>query len=327
MIISRTPYRISFFGGGTDYPNWYNKYGGQVVSATIDKYIYITIRHLPDFFDHKFRVVWSHIEKTKDINQIKHPPTKEILKYFKIRQGLEIHYDGDLPSRSGIGSSSCFSVGLINAVMELKDLSKSKKIISNIAIDIEQNKLKEVVGSQDQIACSYGGLNHIKFLKKNAFKIKKIKISKRKENRLQQNLLLFFTGIQRTAQQVASTYVYNFRNLEQNLKATYEYVDIFNKILNNGQIDDIGYLLDESWQTKKRLSSIVSNDKIDYYITKAKKSGALGCKILGAGSGGFLLVYADNNLHKKIINDLNLINIPFNFENKGSKIIFNSNKK
>ena len=327
MIISKTPYRISFFGGGTDYPNWYNKNGGQVVSTTIDKYIYITLRYLPKFFEHKYRVVWSHIEKTKKINQIKHPSTKEILKYFKVKEGVEIHYDGDLPSRSGIGSSSCFSVGLINAIMELNKLPRTKKIVSNIAIDIEQNKLKEAVGSQDQIASSYGGLNHIKFLKKNIYEIKKIDISKRKKKKFEQNLLLLFTGIQRTAQEVASSYVNNFKKLEKNLQATYGYVDTFNQILKNGSIDDIGYLLDESWETKKRLSKIVSNEKIDYYISKAKKNGALGCKILGAGSGGFMLVYAEKNLHQKIINNLKLINIPFNFEDNGSKIIFNSNKK
>ncbi len=326
MIISKTPYRISFFGGGTDYPQWYLKNNGQVVSTSINKFIYITCRYLPKFFDHKYRIIWSRIELANSVHDIHHPSIREVLKFLKIKDGLEIHYDGDLPSRSGIGSSSSFTVGLLNALNTLKKNKISKKIIATKSIHIEQNILKEVVGSQDQIASSYGGLNHIKFYKNGSFRVNKVNLSENRKKNLEKNLLLFFTGIKRTAEKVASTYVFNMKNLSQEMSMTNFFVDEFLKILKNGSIDDVGYLLDESWNVKRKFSSVVSNKNIDKYINIAKSNGALGCKILGAGSGGFLLVYANAKFHKSIIKSLNnLVEVPFNFESQGTTIIFKEN--
>ena len=206
MIITKTPYRISFFGGGSDYPNWYNKYNGQVLSEVINKHIYITCRFLPNFFKHKYRVVWSKIENVKKINQIKHEAVKNLLKYNQINRGVEIHYDGDLPARSGMGSSSCFTVGLMKAISELYKKNLSCTQLAKKAIHFEQKIMNEVVGSQDQIAASIGGFNKIIFKKNNKFSIKKI-LKKNNIKKLEKNLILIYTGINRTAHKIASTYV------------------------------------------------------------------------------------------------------------------------
>ena len=206
MIISKTPYRISFFGGGSDYPDWYLKYGGEVLSSTINKHIYITCRYLPPFFKHKHRIVWSKLERVKTTNEIKHDSVRELLKLLKIKNGMEIHYDGDLPARSGMGSSSCFTVGLMNALLNLKKIKLSKKKLSDKSIFFEQNIMKEAVGSQDQIASSFGGFNKINFNKNGKIKIKKIKLSKNLKI-LNKNLVLIYTGIKRNAHDIAKEYI------------------------------------------------------------------------------------------------------------------------
>ena len=198
MIISKTPYRISFFGGGSDYPSWYLKNGGAVLSTTIDKYIYISCRYLPNFFKHKYRIVWSHIELAKNSNEIKHRAVREMLKYYKIKEGLEIHYDGDLPSRSGMGSSSVFVVGLMNILNTLKGINVSKNQLGKESMYFEQEILKDVVGSQDQLAATYGGFNKISFKKNGKFFIKPVMIKKKTLNKLNKNLLLLYTGFKRT---------------------------------------------------------------------------------------------------------------------------------
>ena len=204
MIISKTPYRISFFGGGSDYPNWFNKYTGKVLSTTINKHIYLSCRYLPNFFNHKYRIVWSRIENVKKINQIKHLAVKNLLKYLKFNEGIEIHYDGDLPARSGMGSSSCFTVGLLKALEEIKKKNILKKDLAKKSIYFEQKIMKEIVGSQDQIAASYGGFNKIIFNKSN-FKLKNIKKT-RNVKMLENNLILIYTGINRTAHKIAASY-------------------------------------------------------------------------------------------------------------------------
>ena len=206
MIITKTPYRISFFGGGSDYPEWYNKNGGMVLSTTIDKYIYISCRFLPKFFDHKYRIVWSKIENVKDVSQIKHNAVKKLLQHLKIKEGLEIHYDGDLPARSGMGSSSCFAVGLTKALYKIKNKDLSKKMLAKKTIEFEQKIMKEVVGSQDQTIASYGGFNKIIFNKDNNIQVKKIS-SNKNIIELNKNLVLIYTGISRTAHKIANTYV------------------------------------------------------------------------------------------------------------------------
>ena len=206
MIISKTPYRISFFGGGSDYPEWYLKNGGEVLSTTIDRHIYITCRFLPPFFKHKHRIVWSKLERVKKTEDIKHDSVRELLRVMKIKKGLEIHYDGDLPARSGMGSSSCFVVGLINTINALKGKKITKKKLAISSIHFEQDVLRETVGSQDQIAATYGGLNRIKFFQDGNFKVHPVKLSKQNIFKLNQNLILLYTGIKLTAHHIASTY-------------------------------------------------------------------------------------------------------------------------
>ena len=329
MIITKTPYRISFFGGGSDYPQWYNYNQGQVLSATINKHIYITCRFLPNFFRHKYRIVWSKIENVENINQIKHKVVKNLLNFYKIKRGVEIHYDGDSPARSGMGSSSCFTVGLMRALNVLNGEKKisNNKLASN-AIYFEQKIMREIVGSQDQIAASIGGFNKIIFKKKDKFLIKKIKKEKNIK-KLKKNLILIYTGINRSAHKIASTYVSKLSGVKRNyIKNIYEQVSEGEKLLNSGRIDDFGKLLNDAWYHKKKLSSSVSNNKIDELYDFAIKHGALGGKLLGAGGGGFLLMYMEEKYRKNFFQkNPKLINIPFNFINEGSSVIFQDLKR
>ncbi|MEI7466649.1 MAG: hypothetical protein WCL57_00330 [Chloroflexota bacterium] len=200
MIIARTPYRISFFGGGTDYPGWYREHGGAVIAATIDKYCYLTVRHLPPFFEHRHRVVWSKIEQVGQIDEISHPAVRGILKYAGVERGLEIHHDGDLPARSGMGSSSAFTVSLLNALHGLHGQMTSKHKLAMEAIHVEQTVLKETVGSQDQVSAAYGGFNHIRFLQNGEISVAPITVSSARAHELDSHLMLFYTGIKRTHQ-------------------------------------------------------------------------------------------------------------------------------
>ena len=324
MIISKTPYRISFFGGGTDYPNWYNKNNGEVISATIDIYIYISCRTLPNFFDHNYRIVYSKIENVKKINQINHSVVREILKRSNINHGLEIHYDGDMPARSGMGSSSTFVVGLIKAINKFSDINLSNKQLAKESIYLEQKVLKETVGSQDQIAAAYGGFNSIKFYKNNKFKIFQLLKNKKELEKLSKNFFLIFTGINRTAKFVANTYVNKLtKEKKGDLLEIMEHVKIAKKFLINKNYSDFGFLLNETWQIKKSLSSKVTNPKIENIYKKGIMAGAAGGKLLGAGGGGFLLFYVKKQNHKKFKKNMSkYINIPFKFSDEGSKIIF-----
>ena len=326
MIITKTPYRISFFGGGSDYPEWFNEHHGEVISSTINKYLYISCRELPHFFKHKFRVVYSKIENVKKINDINHNGVKQLLLHSKIKDGLEIHYDGDLPSRSGMGSSSCFVVGLSKVLFDLLKIKKNKHQLTNFAINFEHNILKEIVGSQDQTATIYGGFNRINF-KKNKIQVKKIK-NKNNLNKLNKNLMLIYTGIQRNAPDIAKRYVntLTIRNKEC-IKKLIGHVDEGERIINNGSIDDFGDLLDEAWHYKKEISRNISNSKIDNIYEEAKKNGALGGKLLGAGGGGFMLFYMKDHKRKDFLKkNSKLLNIPFNFSEEGSEVIFNHTK-
>ena len=323
MIITKTPYRISFFGGGSDYPEWYNKFGGKVLSTTIDKYIYISCRYLPKFFNHKYRIVWSKIENVKNVEQIKHKAVKNLLKHLKIKEGLEIHYDGDLPARSGMGSSSCFTVGLMNALYGIKRVSLTKQQLTKKAIEFEQKIMKEVVGSQDQTIASYGGFNKIIFEKNKKITVQKI--YSKNINQLNNNLVLIYTGINRTAHTIASTYVSKLNKIKRNqIKNIINYVNEGEKILQTNNIDDFGRLLDESWNEKKSLSPLISNNKIDSLYQEAIKHGALGGKLLGAGGGGFLLLYMKKgNANKFFKKHKKVINVPFKFTKVGSQVIMN----
>jgi D-glycero-alpha-D-manno-heptose-7-phosphate kinase len=324
MIITKTPYRISFFGGGSDYPEWYKKFGGSVLSTTIDKHIYISCRLLPQFFNHKYRIVWSKIENVKKINQIQHRSVKNLLKYNKVKSGLEIHYDGDLPAKSGMGSSSSFSVGLMQALLKLKKKKISQLNLAKKTIFFEQNIMKETVGSQDQIAASIGGFNKIKFLKNEKIVIKKI--TSKNLQKLNSNLLLLYTGIQRDAHTIANNYVHKLSNQkEKNIRKIIQYVNLGEQFIQSGNLDDFGRLLHETWMQKKELSSTISNDKIDQLYSQFIKNGALGGKLLGAGGGGFLLLYIKNTKKNFFLKKFkNIINIPFKFSDKGCEVILNS---
>lgn len=328
MIITKTPYRISFFGGGSDYPQWYKKHGGSVLSTTIDKHIYITCRYLPDFFKHKYRIVWSKIEMVKNVNQIQHPAVKKMLKYLKINKGLEIHYDGDLPARSGMGSSSCFVVGLMKALYKIKNTEISNIDLTKRSIYFEQNIMNEIVGSQDQVVATYGGFNKIIFNKNGSINVKEIKFKKNLKL-LNRNLVLIYTGINRTAHYIAQKYVEKLTSTKKNyINKIVSYVDQGEKILNSNNIDDFGRLLNEAWQEKKKLSNEISNRKIDELYNNALKYGSLGGKLLGAGGGGFLLMYMKENAKRDFFKKFkNSINVPFKFSSNGSKIIFNNLKK
>ena len=325
MIISKTPYRISFFGGGSDYPSWYLKNGGMVLSTTINKFVYISCRNLPPFFSHKYRIVWSKLETVKKINQINHRPIRKMLDYYNIKNGVEIHYDGDLPARSGMGSSSVFVVGLVNLLNNLLGKKLTRKKLAEKSIFFEQEILNENVGSQDQVAVSYGGFNKIIFKKNANFIVSRFSTSKNVIKKLNKNLLLVYTGVTRNAHDIAKDYINKLeKSKSSHILKILNFVNEAELILKNGDLDDFGNLLHEAWIEKKYLSSNISNSKIDNIYNFATKNGALGGKLLGAGGGGFLLFYVPKNMQRKFFNAFKKkVIIPFKFNNEGSEIMFN----
>jgi D-glycero-alpha-D-manno-heptose-7-phosphate kinase len=323
MIISKTPFRISFFGGGTDYPKWFVKEGGEVLSTTFDKYCYVTSRFLPPFFEHNYKISYSMVETVKNVNHIKHPVVKAVLKEFKFNKGLEIHINSDLPARSGLGSSSSFTVGLLNSLYSLKKIFVPKNFIAKEAIRIEQDVLKENVGSQDQIAAAYGGFNIIYFKKKKNFIVEPIKISVERKNLLNNHLMLFFTGFSRIASTIAKNQIENIKNnREQLLKMRSMVEDAKNILLSKKNICEFGDMLNIAWNLKKSLSNQISNCEIDSIYNLALKSGAIGGKLLGAGGGGFMLLFVEPDKQEKVKKVLKeFIHVPFKFEKNGSQII------
>ena len=324
MIISRTPFRMSLFGGGTDYPDWYLENGGIVLGATIDKYCYLSVRHLPPFFEHKHRVVWSEIELVNDIEEIQHPAVKAILEDMKFTRGLEISYNADLPARSGLGSSSAFTVGLINALTALRGKMISKKALAQNAIRIEQEVIREAVGSQDQIWAAYGGLNKIEFHKDGKFLVSPIIMGQQNYSSLESSLMLFFTGFSRVAPLIAQKKIDNFRNKEEELNMLSTLASSAASSLQdkNYDIKKIGELIHEAWILKRELAEGVTTKEIDEIYKEGLLAGALGGKILGAGGGGFILfvVPPENqaNLQKRLSK---LVHVKFNFDSVGSNIV------
>ncbi len=324
MIISKTPYRISFFGGGTDYPDWYKSYGGKVISTSIDKYCYISCRYLPQFFDHKFRFVYSNIETVKRVEDIKHPSARAVLNEMKITNGLEIHHDGDLPARSGLGSSSSFTVGMLNAISALKGSRMSKELLAKEAIRIEQDVINENVGSQDQIAVTYGGFNKIEFYQNGDFEVEQLIIPNEKYKKLQDHLVLFFTGISRISSNIAGELLKEIHSIKNEIEKLSVYVERGLEILTNNNLDilEFGELLNEYWQHKKSLNLKISNPVIDDVYNKAIKSGAIGGKLLGSGGGGFFLFFAEPDKIPSLVKALDpLVYVPIKFEKNGSKIV------
>jgi len=323
MIITRTPFRISFFGGGTDYPVWFEKNGGAVLSTSINKYCYITCRYLPPFFEHKHRIIWTKVESVKHTEEIQHPAINAALKFYNIQEGMEIHHDGDLPARTGLGSSSSFAVGIIHALHALKGKMVSKRELALEAIHLEQELLKENVGCQDQVAAAYGGFNKIEFGGNQKIMINPVPLMPERLDSFQNHLMLFFTGFSRTASEIAAEQIKNTPNKTVELTALRGMVDEAIKILSSGSsLDDFGRLLDESWKIKKSLSSQVSNYDIDEIYNAAKSAGALGGKLLGAGGGGFIVFFVKPELQPKVREKLkNLLYVPIKFENMGSQIV------
>ena len=325
MIISRTPFRISFFGGGTDYPAWYRRHGGAVLAASIDKYCYLTCRYLPPFFEHRIRLVYRKIETCKTIEEIAHPVVKAVLQRLGFERGLELHHDGDLPARSGMGSSSAFGVGLLNAIHTLLGQTRSKMELAQESIHIEQEIIRETVGSQDQVMAAFGGLRYVQFHRDDSITVDALPLAPKRLAELQDHLMLFYTGIARTASDVARTYVTNIdsqrRQLDSMRRMVEESVDI---LIGGVNLRAFGHLLHEAWLTKRSLSPQVSTPQVDAWYKDAWRAGAVGGKLTGAGGGGFLLFFVPPEKRRAVRQALApLLEVPFAFESAGSQIIFN----
>ncbi|HET7265937.1 MAG TPA: kinase [bacterium] len=324
MIVTRTPYRISFFGGGTDYPVWYREHGGAVLAATIDKYCYLSCRYLPPFFEHRLRVVWSKIEMCQTVDEIQHPAVREVLRHLGIDRGVEIHHDGDLPARSGMGSSSSFTVGLLHALYALKGQMPSKGRLASESVFIEQEVLKESVGSQDQVLAAHGGLNHVVFGRDGDILVNPVTLSQDLAQQLSGHLMLFYTGITRTASEVAESYIQRTETNEHHMQALGGMVEEGLAILNDGRdLARFGRLLDEAWKAKRSLSTSVSSREIDDLYDAARAAGAIGGKLTGAGGGGFMLLFVEPHNRRRVRERLNsLLHVPFRFSFGGSQVVF-----
>lgn len=324
MIITRTPFRISFFGGGTDYPTWFRRHGGEVLATTIDKYCYISCRRLPPFFEYKHRIVYSHIENVMSAEQIQHPAVRAVMTWQHVTEGLEIHHDGDLPARSGLGSSSSFTVGLINALAALNGRQISKAGLAHAAIHVEQNVIGESVGSQDQISAAYGGFNWIEFQRDGGFLVEPVILHQARKQALHSHLMLCFTGFSRIASDVAKSQIDNMRQRVTELTKMRAMVADAVQILRdeNCRIEEFGKLLDEGWRYKRSLSDRVSTPEIDAMYEAAITAGALGGKLLGAGGGGFLLLFVPPPRQSAVRAALpNVVHVPFQFESSGSRVV------
>lgn len=327
MIITRTPFRISFFGGGTDYPVYYNEYGGACLSTTINRYCYISCRYLPPFFDHKYVIRYSKRELTQTIDEIQHPSVRECLKFVGIDQGVEMVHTADMPAMSGIGSSSSFTVGFLHALYALLGKMVTKRKLSFDAIHVEQNLIKENVGSQDQTAAAFGGLNKIEFEKNGDIFVHPITIQQEKLQYLQDHMLLYYTRVSRYASDIAKEQMEQTSKRRGELKTMCQMVDEAVKILNGKPefYSDFGKLLHESWMIKRRLTSKITNEDIDHIYETAIRAGALGGKICGAGGGGVILFFVPPENQSKVKEAMKtLLHVPFRFENLGSHVAFYS---
>jgi D-glycero-alpha-D-manno-heptose-7-phosphate kinase len=324
MIISRTPFRISLFGGGTDYPAWFREHGGAVIGTTIDKYSYLTLRQLPPFFAHKSRIVYSQIELVRDNSEVRHPAVRGVLADKGITEGLEIHHDADLPARSGLGSSSSFTVGLLHALYALDGRMIGKRELGMEAIRIEQNVLKESVGCQDQLWAAFGGLNHIEFLRDGEFAVSPIILPAGRREELRRSLMLFFTGFSRFASDFAQDQVKNISQRKTQLHAIRGMVNSAIDVLRDVRtpIGEIGKLLHQSWMFKRELADSVSNSQIDEIYEAGCAAGAIGGKLLGAGGGGFMVFVVEPERREAVREKLKkLIHVSFDFDTEGSKIV------
>ncbi len=324
MIVSQTPVRMSFFGGGTDFPEFFNEYSGSVISTTFDKYCYVNVRHLPELFEYKSYLAYAQIEKVNSVEEIKHPAIRNAMKWLKLER-IAMNYDADLPAKTGLGTSSAFSVGLLNALYTMQGISKSKRELADDAIHLERVLCDEDGGIQDQIAASFGGFNRIDF-SRDGYTVRPIDFSEKRKNELNDNLMLFFTGLSRYSFQIQKTTKMMLGKRTSELLKIRDMVDTAEKILIDGNrsLDDFGMLLNETWQLKKSISNEISTNIIDSVYEKAMCAGALGGKLLGAGGGGCLLFYVPKENQDNVrlaLSDMH--EVKFRFENEGTKIICN----
>lgn len=321
MIISRTPFRMSFFGGGTDLPDFFNRYGGSVLSTTFDKYCYVSVRHLPAFFKYSNEVIYSKVERVSGLDDIKHPAVREAMRFLDMRE-LHVSYDADLPARSGLGSSSSFMVGMLNAFYALKGKYMDKEQLAKNAIYVERTMCNEAGGWQDQIAASYGGFNRIDFADDN-FKVRPIIISNERKHQLEDNIMMFFSGQTRIAGDMEEKKKKDFQTRIMELNEMKRLVNEAENILTSKtDLSEFGRLLDYTWQLKRGISN-VSTEDIDLMYEKAKGAGALGGKLLGAGGGGFIILYVEKDKQENVIKVLeDRLYVPMRFENTGASILY-----
>ena len=323
MIITKTPFRMSFFGGGTDIPSFFNKYDGAVISTTFDKYCYVNVRHMPPFHPYISELVHNRFERVNDIEDIEHPLIRECMRLHDIHE-IRLTYEGDLPARTGLGTSSTFAVGMLNAFCALKGKMMSHRDLAKEAILVERDILHEHGGWQDQIAAAYGGLNRIDF-NDGEFTVSPIIISSERKRELNQNLMLFYTGIQRFSSEIqADTFAKPVDKTSQLLDML-QLVDEAEQILcdKNTSLNEFGKLLDTTWKLKRGTGAKVSNGSIDELYDMAIKAGAIGGKLLGAGGGGFLLFYCETEKQPLLIKALEkLMVVPFNFETGGARVLY-----
>lgn len=322
MIITQTPLRMSFFGGGTDFPDFFREYGGAVISTTFDKYCYVNVRHLPPFFEYSSEIVYSKTERVNKVDEIMHPAVREAMKYLDMHS-LRVAYEADLPARSGLGTSSSFAVGMLQAFYALKGIYADKNRLARDAIYLERELCNEAGGIQDQIAVAYGGMNRISF-REEGFEVEPIIISLERKKQLNDNLMLFFTGFSRLSFGIAKTQEKAIKEKKNNqLLEMLKLVDEAQNILTSkGDLDEFGRLLDYTWKLKRGITSEISNDSIDALYQKAIRAGALGGKLLGAGGGGFLLFYVEKDKQEAVRTVLDdLLYVPFAFENGGTRVL------
>jgi D-glycero-alpha-D-manno-heptose-7-phosphate kinase len=324
MIITSTPLRVSFFGGGTDYPVWYREHGGAVLATAIDKCCYITCRRLPPFFEYHSRISYSKVENVRRNDAIEHPSVRACLQFLGIDEGVEIQHVADLPARTGLGTSSAFTVGLLLGLYALQDKMRSKHALASDAIHVEQELLQEAVGAQDQVSAAYGGLNRINFHTDDSLEVKRVLASPSKLGELEQHLALYFTGFARTASEIAQEQVRMTPQRKQELGAMLQLVDEGEAILASPgrSLNEFGRLLHEGWQIKRSLTQKITNASIDEIYEAGLSAGALGGKLLGAGGGGFMLFFVPPERRQALRERLKkLLCIPFAFANKGSHVV------
>lgn len=327
MIIVRSPLRVSFFGGGTDHPAWLNTgEPGAVLSTTIDKYIYVQLRRLPAVFDFNYRVAWGMLEEVKSINEIQHPVVRAVLTHYAAAEetGYEVIYNADLPSKSGLGSSSSFTVSLLHAFFGNKERLCSKQALAREAFFVEQQLLKETVGYQDQIAAAHGGFNRIDFGSNGEYHIRPVQVSGARRQELEQSMMMFFTGFTRSAEEIEKRKIAKFNDRTAELRAIYEMVNEGERILSDPgrPVAEFGELLDHAWTVKRSLDESVSNPMIDERYEAAMNAGALGGKLLGAGGGGFLLMYVPPAKRAAVLEAMKgLSYVPLQMERSGTSVV------